>query len=178
MVGWHHQLKGHEFEQTLGSDEGQGSLACCIPWAAKSWTRFSDRTTKSSGQRPEMLLNILQCIGQLCTTNIYRSPNFSKDKEKLCLRPLFTVGLYLGVWDSIYLGEVESWRHQPEEPPCFILIPYMGQQNRPTGPFGPTGSIRSFWGNQLKKICLYNGREQFLLCSGNFTELIKEHNLI
>ena len=26
MVGWHHQLSGHEFEQTLGDDEGQGSL--------------------------------------------------------------------------------------------------------------------------------------------------------
>ena len=29
MVGWHHRLNGHEFEQTPGDDEGQGSLACC-----------------------------------------------------------------------------------------------------------------------------------------------------
>ena len=29
MVGWHHQLNGHEFEQTLGESEGQGSLVCC-----------------------------------------------------------------------------------------------------------------------------------------------------
>ena len=29
MVGWHHQLNGHEFEQTLGNSEGQRSLACC-----------------------------------------------------------------------------------------------------------------------------------------------------
>ena len=29
IVGWHHQLNGHEFEQTLGDGEGQGSLACC-----------------------------------------------------------------------------------------------------------------------------------------------------
>ena len=28
MVGWHHQFKGHEFEQTLGNSEGQGNLAC------------------------------------------------------------------------------------------------------------------------------------------------------
>ena len=27
MVGWHHQLSGHEFEQALGVDDGQGSLA-------------------------------------------------------------------------------------------------------------------------------------------------------
>ena len=29
MVGWHHQLNGHEFEQTLGDNEGEGGLACC-----------------------------------------------------------------------------------------------------------------------------------------------------
>ena len=32
MVGWHHQLNEHEFEQALGDSEGQGSLACCSPW--------------------------------------------------------------------------------------------------------------------------------------------------
>ena len=35
MVGWHHQLHGHEFEQTLGDGEGQGSLACFSPWGRK-----------------------------------------------------------------------------------------------------------------------------------------------
>ena len=32
MVGWHHQLNGHEFELTLRNSEGQGDLACCSPW--------------------------------------------------------------------------------------------------------------------------------------------------
>ena len=31
MVGWHHQLNGHEFEQALGVGDGEGSLACCSP---------------------------------------------------------------------------------------------------------------------------------------------------
>ena len=35
MVEWHHRLYGHEFEQTLGDGEGQGSLACCSPWDHK-----------------------------------------------------------------------------------------------------------------------------------------------
>ena len=35
MVEWHHQLNGHEFEQTLGDNEGQGSLACCSPRGCK-----------------------------------------------------------------------------------------------------------------------------------------------
>ena len=35
MVGWYHRLNGHEFEQTQGDGEGQGSLACCSPWGHK-----------------------------------------------------------------------------------------------------------------------------------------------
>ena len=35
MVGWHHRLNGHEFEQTLGDSGGQRSLACYSPWGRK-----------------------------------------------------------------------------------------------------------------------------------------------
>ena len=35
MVGWHHRLNGHEFEQALGDGEGQGSLGRCSPWDRK-----------------------------------------------------------------------------------------------------------------------------------------------
>ena len=35
MAGWHHRLNGHEFEQTLGDAEGQGSLASCSPQGHK-----------------------------------------------------------------------------------------------------------------------------------------------
>ena len=35
MVGWHHQLNGHEFEQAPGDGDGQGNLACCSPWGHK-----------------------------------------------------------------------------------------------------------------------------------------------
>ena len=35
MVEWHNWLKGHEFEQTVGDGEGQGSLACYRPWDNK-----------------------------------------------------------------------------------------------------------------------------------------------
>ena len=35
MVGWHHQLNGHEFEYALGVGVGQGGLACCSPWGRK-----------------------------------------------------------------------------------------------------------------------------------------------
>ena len=35
MVGWHHQLNGHEFEQVPGDGKGQGSLVCYSPWGCK-----------------------------------------------------------------------------------------------------------------------------------------------
>ena len=37
VVGWHHQLNGCEFEQTLGDGEGQGCLVCYSPWGHKEW---------------------------------------------------------------------------------------------------------------------------------------------
>ena len=44
MVGWHHQLNGHEFEQTLGDSEGQGNLECIV----KSGIWLNDLTATKS----------------------------------------------------------------------------------------------------------------------------------
>ena len=48
MVEWHHQLNGHEVEQTLGDSERQGSLACCSPRSCQhvrmTWAWFNNRT--------------------------------------------------------------------------------------------------------------------------------------
>ena len=61
MVGWHHRLDGHEFEQALGVGDGQGSLVCYSPWGCKeldttgtelNWTEYSSRDlgAKNSGK--------------------------------------------------------------------------------------------------------------------------------
>ena len=47
MVGWHHQLDGHEFQQASGVGDGQGSLVCCSPWGHKEldmieWLNWTD----------------------------------------------------------------------------------------------------------------------------------------
>ena len=44
MVAWHHQFNGREFEQAPGIGDGQGGLACCIPWGCKEADRLSDGT--------------------------------------------------------------------------------------------------------------------------------------
>ena len=50
MVEWHHQVNGHEFEQTLGESEGQGSLACCSPWDLKQLD-MTERLNKNKMDR-------------------------------------------------------------------------------------------------------------------------------
>ena len=40
MVGWHHWLDGHEFEQAPGVGDGQGSLVSCSPWSGKDTTEW------------------------------------------------------------------------------------------------------------------------------------------
>ena len=69
MVGWHHQLNGHEFEQTPGDGKGQGSLACCSSWSLKE----SDMTEwlKSNNRKKHRFLwvqvfNLLSCSRWNC----------------------------------------------------------------------------------------------------------------
>ena len=56
MVGWHHWLDGHEFEQAVGVGDGQGSLACCSPWGHKE----SDMTERLNWLMVVLLLVILR----------------------------------------------------------------------------------------------------------------------
>ena len=51
MVGWHHWVDGHEFDQALGVGDGQGSLACCSSWGRKKldttkWLNWTELRVK------------------------------------------------------------------------------------------------------------------------------------
>ena len=59
MVGWHHQLNGHELGQALGDNEGQGSLACCSPRGRKEsdmTERLNNNNEKGTNQGPGSVL--------------------------------------------------------------------------------------------------------------------------
>ena len=58
MIGWHHQLNGHEFEQALGVGDGQGGLACCSPWGCKK----SDTT-----EQLNWTVALWYCVSFCCT---------------------------------------------------------------------------------------------------------------
>ena len=57
MVGWHHQLNGHKFEQTLGDSVGWGSLVFCSPWGHKEWD-----TTEQLNNSSNLFLQTIQVI--------------------------------------------------------------------------------------------------------------------
>ena len=52
MVGWHHWLNGHKFEQAPGVGDGQGSLACCRLWGGKDSTGLNNLTEFIGGWQP------------------------------------------------------------------------------------------------------------------------------
>ena len=54
MVGWHHLLNRHEFEQALGDGEGQGSLVCCSPQGHKE----SDMTERLNNNKSLLTLGV------------------------------------------------------------------------------------------------------------------------
>ena len=57
MVGRHHRLNGHDFEQTLGDNEGQGSLAYCCPWGRKELVttqRMNNKSTNMLSSNPSI----------------------------------------------------------------------------------------------------------------------------
>ena len=65
MVGWHHQLNGHESEQALGVGDGQGGLECCSPWGRKKldlteWLKSTDSGSKHARLRSFITLALLR----------------------------------------------------------------------------------------------------------------------
>ena len=86
MVGWHHQLNGHEFEPTPGDREGQGSPACCNPWGHKEPDTTVQLNNKKHNKRHSDLTTLTyyprQCQENntllfLCRLHIHHWPYIS-----------------------------------------------------------------------------------------------------
>ena len=102
MAGWHHQLDGHESEQAPGVGDGQGGLACCIPWGRKE----SDMTEQLSGTELKVSGNGL--------------PSWLR-QERICLqcsRPGF----------DRWVGKI-PWRREWLPTPIFLPREFHGQRS-------------------------------------------------
>ena len=72
MVGWHHWLDGHGFEQAPGVGDGQGGLACCSPWGCKEL----DTTERLNGLT-DWLLYLIQALTILWRDNLFCTSGWS-----------------------------------------------------------------------------------------------------
>ena len=110
IIAWYHQLNGHEFEQTLGDSERQGSLVCCRRWSCRvrqDWASeqkqqrfyvFRERVWNSSGMEMMNCLVMYGCVTESLSYNkngncrhsfIISSPNLRQ-------QPFYYMPLYCG----------------------------------------------------------------------------------
>jgi len=73
MIGWHHQLNGHEFEQALGVGDGQGSLASCSPWVRRE-LNMTERLSFTHFTQEELTRQLPSDIKQPSCLALSRDP--------------------------------------------------------------------------------------------------------
>ena len=81
MIGWHHQLNRHEFEQALGDGEGLGILVCCNVLGCKGRSRLSDLTTKTFKSMPSSSMEVIMTINKHVKTQMKTIGNWGKGIE-------------------------------------------------------------------------------------------------
>ena len=102
MVGWHHWLNGHEFDQTLGDRGGQRSLMCCSPCGLKNQTWLSDWKTTAN---LESILEILFSRQKL-TLDV----NFLSQHFWYLIQQIFWMStLLLSIENSSHNTGVQKW---------------------------------------------------------------------
>ena len=113
MVGWHHQLNGHEFEQTLGNSEGQRDLVHCSPWGSESdTTEWLNNICLTWSSYYHLLCQTLSFTGQLSTL-FFLAASFYRQWKRLVSIPLVSRG---GILFILFKLLVHYWKHS-----CFMI---------------------------------------------------------
>ena len=119
MVGWHHWLNGHEFEQALGTGDRQGSLACCSPWGCRVG---HDWATELTGQRKYLeLKKLLIATRKKWRTHLLWISCGQREKdrrEKASSGISFKVFYPKGKWEEVRFQENVSTGHLPSYGSC------------------------------------------------------------
>ena len=74
MIGWHHQHNGHEFEQTPGDNEGQGSLVCYSPWGCKESDTTEQLNNNMGSTSPTRDRTWAPCIRSVESYPVFAEP--------------------------------------------------------------------------------------------------------
>ena len=131
MVGWHHRLSGHEFEQPSGEGEGQRSLACCSPWGCKESDMTEGLNNNNNHRCKPTFIYLPKTVsgcpggasgkGPVCQCRIHKKFGFDSWVWKIpCKRawqstPVFFPGeshgqrSLAGSWHAAVRGVTKSW---------------------------------------------------------------------
>ena len=83
MVGWHHWLNWHEFQQAPGVGDGQGSLACCSPWGCKELDT-TEQLNWTEGKNPRCISRYSVCVIRgLCDSTKGLVALYGQGREKM-----------------------------------------------------------------------------------------------
>ena len=118
IVGWHHWLHGHEFEQTLGDGEGQGSLVCCSPWGHKELDMTEGLNNNNSCCLRDVVevsgrnfgawgMSMTSCMGEtvknpLLSTVLSNAQNIHAEGKHISLDPS-SILIYIQFWGIKFL---------------------------------------------------------------------------
>ena len=113
MVGWHHWINGHEFEQTLGDSEGQGSLVCSSSWSRRQ-SGTTEQLNSNDDEYTSLHLSVYGCVHTQCLTLC---------DPMACSLPVFSVHRILQArileWVAISFSRGSSW---PRDQTCISCI--------------------------------------------------------
>ena len=125
-VGWHHRLKGHEFEQMPGDRRGQRSLACCSPWGCKELDTsevLSNRSFQGVSTLPRVYLSVYSQTSGLYPLFFWILPSWTysvlfqfsvSDLGFLCLEDFSQLAEILQVWRSPFSRGSSQSRDQTQ----------------------------------------------------------------
>ena len=109
MVGWHHQLNGHEFEQALGDGGRQGSLVWCSSWGCKEWDMTESLSSQDKDTGPHLL------SAPVCFRSHHISPSFTA-VSRLFHKPSLLLGIPAPSCLTPVILEVSVWTSLPRKP--------------------------------------------------------------
>ena len=119
IVGWHHWLNGHEFEQTPGDSEGQGSLARCSPWGCKE----SDITKRLNDKNPEQG-QVQRTLCAVCLVTCVWLLLIPWTAALQASQPMRILQARILQWVAISFSRGSS---QPRDPTCVSCISCIGR---------------------------------------------------
>ena len=129
MVGWHHRLTGHEFEQALGDSEGHGSLACYSPQGHKTLDmteRLKNNNNKNTVSRRGVQCSVTYVIKYLVgkTVQLYHQIFHQKMVRKLdksifiCVTELYNINVK-NEQETMQAKQIKGSRVSKE---CFVFF--------------------------------------------------------